>query len=104
MLEAFQKLWSQAKSNVGFLAVCLAVFAGLFVVALLFEKVFFKQRRALYEIVISCAVVNGQINADIGHIHIADKSVLIAETAFKSVGIVAVRYISVIFLRCFPQL
>ena len=47
MLEAFQKLWSQAKSNVGFLAVCLAVFAGLFVVALLFEKVFFKQRRAL---------------------------------------------------------
>ena len=41
------KLWEQAKNNLGFLGVCLAVFAGLFLLALLFERVIFKQRRAL---------------------------------------------------------
>ncbi len=46
-MERFVKLWEQLRDNLSFVAVCLAVFAGLFVLALLFEKVFFRQRRAL---------------------------------------------------------
>ncbi len=46
-MEASNTLWGQLRENLSFVAVCLAVFALLFVLALLFEKVFFRQRRKL---------------------------------------------------------
>ena len=54
MLEKLGVLWSEMQENVTFLLVCLLVFAGLFVVALLLEKLWLKTpkqsaaRRAAY--------------------------------------------------------
>lgn len=42
MLENLSKLWAAVQDNVMFLAVCLAVFAGIFVVAMLLEKLWLK--------------------------------------------------------------
>ena len=40
-----EKLWENAKQNVGFLLVCLGVFAGLFLLAWLFERLLVKNRK-----------------------------------------------------------
>lgn len=54
MLENLAKLWTQVQDNVVFLLVCLLVFAGVFVVALLLERLWLKPekqspaRRAAY--------------------------------------------------------
>ena len=40
-----EKLWESAKQNVGFLLVCLGVFAGLFLLAWLFERLLVKNRK-----------------------------------------------------------
>ncbi len=39
------KLWNSAKDNLGFLAVCIAVFAAVFLVSKFFEKRFIHERR-----------------------------------------------------------
>lgn len=44
-MEKLKATLSAAKDNLGFLGVCLAVFAGLFLLAFLFERLFMKQRR-----------------------------------------------------------
>ena len=46
-METLKKTWDAAKSNLSFLLVCLLVFAGLFVVALLFERLLMKDRKKL---------------------------------------------------------
>ncbi|MCR5663389.1 MAG: ECF transporter S component [Oscillospiraceae bacterium] len=45
--ENLAKLWEAIRANVQFIGVCFAVFAGLFLLALLFERVIYRQRRAL---------------------------------------------------------
>lgn len=42
-----EKLWESAKQNVGFLLVCLGVFAGLFLLAWLFERLLVKNRKRI---------------------------------------------------------
>ena len=44
-METLKKTFLSAKDNLGFLLVCLAVFAGLFLLALLFERLFMKNRK-----------------------------------------------------------
>ena len=46
-METLQKTFSAAQSNLGFLLVCLLVFAGLFAVALLFERLLVKNRKKM---------------------------------------------------------
>ena len=41
----FKDTFQKAANNLGFIGVCLGVFAGLFLIAFLFERVFMKQRR-----------------------------------------------------------
>lgn len=43
--EVLAKTFASAKDNLGFLLVCLLIFAGLFIIALLFEKMFLKNRK-----------------------------------------------------------
>lgn len=45
MLENLGKLWAAVQENVVFLLVCLAVFAGIFVVAMLLEKLWLKPEK-----------------------------------------------------------
>ena len=45
MIETLKKTLAKAAENLSFLGVCLGVFAGLFLLALLFEKLLIKQRR-----------------------------------------------------------
>jgi len=45
MIESLKKTFAAAKDNLGFLAVCLGVFAGLFLIAFVFERLFVKDRR-----------------------------------------------------------
>lgn len=45
MLEKLGKLWTQVQDNVTFLLVCLLVFAGIFVVAMLLEKLWLKPEK-----------------------------------------------------------
>lgn len=45
MLENLSKLWAAVQENVVFLLVCLAVFAGVFVVAMLLEKLWLKPEK-----------------------------------------------------------
>ena len=44
-MEKLKATFAAAKDNLGFLGVCLAVFAGLFIIAYLFERLFMKKRR-----------------------------------------------------------
>ena len=39
-------IWDTIKENIGFIFVCIGVFAGLFVLALLFERFFMKKRKS----------------------------------------------------------
>lgn len=45
MLENLKKLWAQVQDNVTFLLVCLLVFAGIFVVATLLERLWLKPKK-----------------------------------------------------------
>lgn len=45
MLDKLKSTFESAKENLGFIAVCLGVFAGLFIIAFLFERLFLKDRR-----------------------------------------------------------
>lgn len=45
MLEKLKATFESAKENLGFIAICLGVFAGLFLIAFLFERLFVKNRR-----------------------------------------------------------
>lgn len=45
MLENLSKLWAEVQDNVTFLAVCLLVFASLFVVAMLLERFWLKPQK-----------------------------------------------------------
>lgn len=44
-METLKKTFEAAKNNLGFLLVCLLVFAGLFLAAFLFERLLLKERR-----------------------------------------------------------
>ena len=44
-METLKKTFAAAKDNLGFIAVCLLVFAGLFILALVFERLFVKERK-----------------------------------------------------------
>ena len=44
-MQTLAKTWEKAKDNVGFLGVCIAVFAGLFLLALLYERLAMKNRK-----------------------------------------------------------
>ena len=46
-MEKLKATLAAAKENLGFILVCLLVFAGLFIVALLFERLFVKNRKKL---------------------------------------------------------
>ena len=45
--DTLAETFAKAKDNVGFLLVCLGIFAGIFIIALLFEKFLIKSRRKL---------------------------------------------------------
>ncbi|MBQ5488501.1 MAG: ECF transporter S component [Clostridia bacterium] len=46
-MEKLKKTFEAAKGNLGFLGVCLLVFAGIFLAALLYERLFMKDRKRL---------------------------------------------------------
>lgn len=46
-METLKKTFASAQSNLGFLLVCLLVFAGLFVIALIFERLLMKNRKKM---------------------------------------------------------
>ena len=46
-METLKETWAKAKDNLSFLLVCLLVFAGLFLVAFLFERLLMKDRKKL---------------------------------------------------------
>lgn len=46
-METLIKTWQSAKANLSFLLVCLAIFAGLFLLAVLFERLLMKERKKL---------------------------------------------------------
>lgn len=46
-METLRKTFESAKDNLGFLLICLLVFAGLFLIALLFERLLVKNRKKL---------------------------------------------------------
>ena len=43
-MQTLAKTWEKAKDNVGFLGMCIAVFVGLFLLALLYERLAMKNR------------------------------------------------------------
>lgn len=47
MIETLKKTFASAKDNLGFIGVCLLVFAGLFLAAMLFERLLMKNRKKL---------------------------------------------------------
>ena len=46
-MEMLKETWAKAKDNLSFLLVCLLVFAGLFLLAMLFERLLMKDRKKL---------------------------------------------------------